>query len=174
MQKITIHWTAGSYASRETNHYHFTVDQNGGINLGRDPEVNLSTRDGDYVAHCGGGNTGNIGVAMMGMGKSKEKPKGFYKRPDGTYDCGSYPLTAKQCEATWALVARLCKQYKIPVTPDTVFTHYEFGKKHPNTTSRGKIDIIHLPHVPHLQAHEVGDYMRQKVQWYLNKLEDTP
>ena len=159
MKRITIHWTAGSYTSRETSHYHFTVDPNGGINLGKDPEVNKAPLKAGYVAHCGGGNTNNIGVSMMGMAGFKNAK-----------NVGKYPLTAKQCEATWKLVASLCKEFNIPVTPDTVFTHYEFGKNNPRTSSAGKIDIIHLPHVPHLKKEEIGDYIRGKVKWYLSKL----
>ena len=83
---------------------------------------------------------------------------------------GKYPLTAKQCEATFKLVAELCKKYNIKITPDTVMTHYEFGKKHPKTSSAGKIDIVYLPPYPKVQKDEVGDFIRNKIRWYFNKL----
>lgn len=63
-----------------------------------------------------------------------------------------------------------CKQYNIAVTPDTVLTHYEFGKKHPKTTSYGKPDISYLHPYPELKPAEIGDYIRNKVKWYLSKI----
>jgi hypothetical protein len=83
---------------------------------------------------------------------------------------GRYPLTAKQCEATWKLVAEQCHKYGIPVTEDTVYTHYEFGKRNPGSDSAGKIDITYLPYKPELKPEEVGDYIRGKVTWYLKKV----
>jgi hypothetical protein len=92
----------------------------------------------------------------------------------GAGKVGAYPLTQKQCEASWAWIARLCLEHGIAVTPETVFTHYEFGKLHPDSDSAGKIDITHLPHQPNLKPDEIGDYIRQKVRWYIKEYGGTP
>lgn len=128
------------------------------------PEANIPPLpNGKYAAHCGGGNSYCIGVALRGMGG--------YVNPKNP---GKYPLTEKQCEAAWSFIATLCKQYAIPVTPDTVFTHYEFGRRNPDSDSKGKIDITFLPYKPELKANQVGDYIRGKIRWYLAQLNATP
>jgi hypothetical protein len=76
----------------------------------------------------------------------------------------------KMADSKGIKAAELCKDYGINVTPDTVFTHYEFGLKNPKTSSAGKIDINYLPHQPALNADEVGKYIRSKVSWYLQKI----
>ena len=78
-----------------------------------------------------------------------------------------YPLTQKQVEAMCAKVAKLCTTYGILVTNKTVFTHYEFGQTHPNSTSATKIDFTCLPYLPNLAKERVGDYLRNKIQWYI-------
>ena len=49
-------------------------------------------------------------------------------------------------------------------------THYEFGLKNQSTSSRGKIDIIFLPPYPDVKTSEIGDFIRNKVKWYLTHL----
>lgn len=162
MNRIVIHWTAGGHQpnSEDYNHYHYVVNKDGLIFQGKyKPEDNLNCNDGKYAAHTGGGNTGSIGVSMCGMAGFKN-----------CNNVGNYPLTKKQVEASFKLVAELCKKYRIQITPYTVFTHYEFGMRNPNTTSKGKIDTIYLPPYPNISANKVGDFIRQKVQWYMNKV----
>ncbi len=91
---------------------------------------------------------------------------GYNGKPNST----KYPLTKVQVEAMFKLVAELSKKYKIPITPDTVMTHYEFGKKHPKTSSAGKIDITYLPCYPKYTKNEIGDLFRNKAIWYKQKL----
>ena len=158
MKRIIIHWTAGKNQPNtvEYEHYHYLVNGDGLIVKGKHTvQDNKNCTDGNYAAHTGGGNTGSIGVAMCGM-------LGF----KNSKDIGKYPLTAIQCEATYKLIAELCKLYSIPITPETVLTHYEFGQTHPKTSSYGKIDITYLPYVPNLAKNEVGDFIRNKVKWY--------
>ena len=159
MKRVIIHWTAGTNQPNGTDylHYHYLINGDGLVTLGKfKPEDNENCNDGKYAQHTGGGNTGSIGVAMCGM-------YGF----KSSKDVGKYPLTKKQCEATFKKVAEICKQYKIPVTAQTVMTHYEFGKSHPNTSSAGKIDIIYLPPYPEYTADKIGDFIRNKIRWYL-------
>lgn len=63
-------------------------------------------------------------------------------------------------------VAKLCSLCGINVSEKTVFTHYEFSQSHPKTSSYGKIDFTYLPYRPNLQKERIGDYLRNKIQWY--------
>lgn len=163
LKRIIIHWTAGVNEANATDksHYHFIVNGKGQVLKGNYiPEDNANCNDGKYAAHTGGGNTGSIGISICGM----------YGYCEGKPNSTKYPLTAQSCEACWKKVAELCKTYSIPITPETVMTHYEFGKSHPGTSSRGKIDIVYLPHQPHLKRDEIGGYIRNKVKWYYNHI----
>ena len=162
MKKIIIHWTAGGYVpnSVDLSHYHFLIDKYGRINYGIfKPEDNENCYDGKYAAHTGGGNTGAIGVALCGM-------LGFVS----SLKVGSYPINKVQCESMFNLIAKLAKQYKIPIDLEHIMTHYEFGKKNPNTSSAGKIDIIYLPPYPDVKQNQIGDFIRNKVKWYFEHL----
>lgn len=159
MNKIVIHWTAGTYKPNATDlkHYHYLVDGEGNIHNGEyKPEDNENCNDGKYAAHTGGGNTGAIGVSMCAMA-------GFVS----STNCGKYPITPVQLEACFSLCAKLSKKYNIPV--ENIMTHYEFGLNHPKTTSHGKIDIIHLPPYVWVQKEDVGSFIRSKIRWYLSK-----
>lgn len=162
MKKIIIHWTAGTHTpnSIDLRYYHYLIDKNGRINYGIfKPEDNENCYDGKYAPHTGGGNTSAIGVALCGM-------FGFVSHKS----VGYYPLTKVQCEATFKFVAELAKKYNIPISPDNIMTHYEFGKKNPHTTSAGKIDIIYLPPYPTVKANQIGDFIRNKVLWYYKRI----
>ena len=155
LNRITIHWTAGTYKPNSTDklHYHFLIDNEGKVHEGKyKPEDNINCKDGKYSAHTGGGNTGNIGVAMCGM-----------------YD-SMYPLTRKQIEATCKKVAELSNKYGIPINSKNILTHAEFGRLYPHTTSYGKIDINSLPCVAIHGVNEVGKWLRNKVNWYRSKI----
>lgn len=164
MKRIIIHWTGGGLQPNRTDmqHYHYIINGDGLIVRGKyKPEDNEDCSDGRYAQHTGGGNTGSIGVAYCGMAGYKEG------HPEST----NYNLTRVQVETGFALIAKLCRDYKIPITPDTVMTHYEFGKKNPKTTSHGKIDIMYLPPYPSVKPVEMGDFIRRKVNWYYLKAE---
>lgn len=162
LNKIILHWTAGTNEPNNTDyqHYHYLVNGNGVVVKGKfTPEDNLNCNDGKYAQHTGGGNTGSIGVALCGMAGFKNAKS-----------IGKYPLTAKQCERAFKLIAELCKKYNIAVTPQTVMTHYEFGKKNPKTSSAGKIDIVYLPPYPTVKQADVGYFIRNKVKWYYKNM----
>ncbi len=160
MNKIIIHWTGGAWFPNATDkeHYHFLIDKNGKVINGKfKVEDNENCNDGKYAAHCGGGNTGAIGVSMCGMFGFKSSKA-----------VGPYPLTKTQCEACFKLVAQLCKKHLINL--NNVLTHYEFGQAHPKTSSNGKIDIIFLPPYPEIDKNKIGDFIRNKIKWYLDKV----
>ena len=161
MKRIILHWTAGRYypTQYEKQFYHFLIDKDGKIYNGLyNPEDNLNCNDGKYAAHTGGGNTGSIGIAMCAM-------EGFINR---NISC-KYPITPLQFESCMNFCAKTCKKYNINVTPQNIMTHYEFGKSNPQTTSRGKIDIIYLPPYPHIAKDDIGNFIRTKIRWYLSK-----
>lgn len=158
MKRIILHWTAGGHVptSYEKNFYHYLIDSLGKIYEGKfKPEANLICREGMYAVHTGGGNSGSIGVSMCGMENFKNRN-----------NQGNFPITKTQFEATMKLCAQLAKKYNIKVAPETVMTHYEFGQKHPNTTSYGKIDIIFIPPYPWVSKNDAGSFIRSKIRWY--------
>lgn len=161
MKRIIIHWTAGGTVPNchDKECYHYLVDNMGKIHNGIfKPEANEICKPGMYAPHTGGGNTGSIGVALCGMMGFKNKN-----------NVGRYPITKIQFEAAMQLCSILTKKYNIPVSKNTILTHYEFGKAHPDTTSAGKIDIIFLPPYPWVEQEEIGNFIRTKVRWYLQK-----
>ena len=152
MKNIIYHWTAGSYkpCSVDLEHYHYVIDKDGVVYKGKyTPLDNENCNDGRYAAHCGGGNTGRIGVAIC------------CRKDINT------PPTKLQVEAMCKLGAELCQKYGL--LPNKVLTHAEFGLTHPNTSSCGKIDINSLPYIGLRGVKEVGDYLRNKTNWYYQK-----
>ena len=134
-KRIVLHWTAGAGtpSAYDRQFYHYLITAKGTIINGiYAPEANLDCDDGLYAAHTGGGNTGAIGVALCGMA-------GFSYPKLHT----PHPLSKPQLEAAFSFLAKLCKKYKLEVKKDTVLTHYEFGLMHPESTSRGKIDLMY-------------------------------
>ena len=162
IKRIIIHWSAGKYypTEYEKKFYHYLVDKEGNVCKGiYSPQDNYDCSDGYYAAHTGGGNTNSIGICMCAM-------LGFYSSDN----VGNYPITKIQFEACMKFVAELCKTYNLSINQDTVLTHYEFGRKYPSTTSRGKIDIIWLPPYPTVKTNEVGAFIRNKICWYRSKI----
>ena len=85
------------------------------------------------------------------------------------YD-GNYPIKRVQIEACCKKVAELSKLYGITVTNKNVLTHSELGQMLPHSTSYGKIDINELPCVCIWGRENVGNWLRNKIQWYRSKL----
>lgn len=160
LTKMCLHWTAGanSPCNVDLEAYHFCIDKFGRIYKGKHkPEDNLNCNDGNYAKHCGGGNTGCIGISVCGMA-------GFDLKNKKT----SYPLTQNQIETMCCLVGYLSNLYGIPIEENKVFTHYEFDQK--QKKRQGKIDITYLPYLPTMPVKEVGFYFRQKANWYKGKI----
>lgn len=162
LSKICLHWTAGANTPCDTDlkAYHYCVDKYGKIFAGtHKPEDNLNCYDGNYAMHCGGGNTGCIGLSVCGMA-------GFTSDKKQT----KYPLTQKQIEALCCLTAYLTVKYGILISEKSVFTHYEFDQRRAKQKREGKIDITYLHYLPHLSADSIGKYLRQKISWYRDKI----
>lgn len=172
INRIILHWTAGGYYPNATDleHYHYLIDKDGNIHNGRfKVSDNYNCNDGIYAAHCGGGNTGAIGIALCGMAGYKNS-----KQP------GKYFITKKQCETMFSLCAKLMREYSLSDTT-LVKTHAEFGRENPKTSSYGKIDITALPPCYDIDVTKAiinangnkikgyGNFIRSKIKWYLAK-----
>jgi hypothetical protein len=163
LNKITFHWTGGRHmpSEHEKECYHFLIDKDGVTYKGtHKPLDNVNCNDGKYAAHTGGGNTGNIGIAFCGC----YVPKGVPVQKT------AFPLKRIQLEAGFKLAAMACKHFNIPIDKEHVFTHYEFGLTHPDTSSAGKIDITYMHPFPEIKADKVGEFIRGKVKWYYKNL----
>lgn len=156
LYKMCMHWTAGTYnpCNQDVLAYHYLVDGAGKIFKGKYKiEDNDNCQDGIYAKHCGGGNTGCIGIALCAMA-------GF----DMVNKSTKYPITQKQFEAFCALAAYLSINYGIPNISNRIFTHAEFDRK--RAKPEGKIDILYLPFAPHIPSDKVAAEFRKKVGWY--------
>ena len=161
LSKICLHWTGGNNypCNKDLDSYHFCVDKDGKIYAGSyAPEDNINCQDGIYARHCGGGNTGCIGISACGM-------KGFTEKKKESV-C---PLTQPQIESMCCLSAYLSNKYGILINEKQVFTHYEFDRK--RQKPEGKVDIIYLSFLPNLQVERIGGYLRNKIAWYKQKIQ---
>ena len=167
MQRIIIHWTAGSHTASavDREHYHFLVEGDGTEVLGQWPvAANAKIVGSNYAAHTLGTNTGSIGVAVCAMAGAKERP----------FSAGRFPITVTQLDALAALVGRLCAQYKIPVTRTTVLTHAEVQPTL-GIRQRGKWDIMWLPGmVAADDPIRVGNRIREMVMTSMTKPQWRP
>ena len=152
-KSIILHWTAGNYFPNNIDllHYHFLIDGEGVVHKGKyKPVDNINCTDGKYAAHCGGGNTGRIGIAIC------------CRKDNNT------PPTKKQIEAMCKVAAECCLEYGVKI--QNIETHAEFGQKNPKTSSFGKIDINSIPYAKVSGIKECGNYLRNKALWYYTKL----
>lgn len=168
LQRIILHWTAGSYKAsrRDRDAYHFIVEGDGTVVEGDyPPEANAHIRPPHYAAHTGRGNTGSIGVSVAAMHGAHGWPRMVP---------GRYPITDTQLDAMAKLVADLCRRYDIPITRRTVLTHAEveptLGIK-----QRGKWDIRWLPGMTKVgDPIGVGDTIRAMVDRAYRDLTSPP
>lgn len=164
IERICLHWTAGMGMPNnlESQHYHIMVDNKGSYHLGYHKiEDNINCKDGNYAQHCALGNTGTIGIALCGMA-------GFSL----STLLSKSNITRIQLEACCKKMAELCKKCNIKVTPSTVYTHAEYDSS-PSGAHEGKIDIVYIPYLNLKGAKACGDYIRGKVQWYLDNADNT-
>lgn len=166
MKRIIIHWTGGAYAANATDrkHYHFIVEGTGRVVKGNyAPDDNLSTST-PYAAHTRGLNTGSIGVAFAAMFAAKERP----------FDAGKYPIMQKQVDAMVKLVADLCDEYGIPVTPEAVLTHAEV-EGNLGIKQRAKWDVNWLPGMDYPgHPSATGDLLRVKIKAAMKPTDTNP
>lgn len=168
-RKIVNHWTAGGFTPNKDDflHYHFLIDCGAKVYKGLFPvSANDSCKDNNYAAHVGGLNTSCIGVAVCGMAGFVSPQK-----------AGNYKLSRIQIEKLFELNALLLKTegWKL-ATEENLLTHYEVGKKvltgeikrTPLTAQNiGKVDIVYLSPYPGIKPDHIGDFIREKTNWYI-------
>ena len=155
MQRIILHWTAGSHTASaiDKQHYHILVQGDGTLVRGdHSIDDNVSTKDDDYAAHTRGMNTKSIGVSACCMLDARENP----------LQPGPFPLLKDQWLTMAAVTAELCKFYGIKVTPTTVLGHGEVQKLL-HIAQKGKWDPLVLPWNPKLTKTQVGNLFREEV-----------
>ncbi|MDQ7775242.1 MAG: N-acetylmuramoyl-L-alanine amidase [Paracoccus aminovorans] len=156
MDRIILHWSAGTHSvsALDRQHYHFIIDGGGAVHDGdHPPEANERPVAGKYAAHTLNCNTGSIGVSLAAMAGAVEAP----------FNQGRYPITDAQVEALVSLCARLCVRYGIAVTRKTVLSHAEVQPSL-GIKQRGKWDIAWLPGMAKPgDPVAVGDRVRERI-----------
>ncbi|TVP61056.1 MAG: N-acetylmuramoyl-L-alanine amidase [Gemmatimonadales bacterium] len=157
---MVLHWTGGGPEPNETDlgAYHALVGQSCRIYAGVPIAANMrrippQASRSEYAAHTRGLNSWSVGVALCGMMGAKE---------GGPY--GPHPITEEQAYTAIGLVAAMVRTAGLPVTAETVLTHWEVQRVM-GVAQPGKWDITVLPWItdPPLQPDEVGSWIRQHV-----------
>lgn len=168
MQRIVLHHTAGGLipSAFDKRHYHRLVDGNGSVHDGLHPtSANAPGKpllSGQYAAHTRGLNTGAIGVSMACMANAQ------WSNPCG---CAAFP-TPVQVEALIAEVARLCREYSIPVSRRTVLSHAEVQTSL-GIAQAGKWDFDYDPFgvMDSRDPLKIGDMLRDRISAALGDVE---
>lgn len=157
MDRIIIHWTAGGNTANgsDLEHYHRLVQGDGSVVAGRYP-ISANARPlnaSAYAAHTRNLNTGSIAIAVCGMHGARQFP----------FSAGRWPITDRQVDALAVEVARVAKEYGIPVTRSTILTHAEVQPTL-KVAQAGKWDICWLPGMAASgDPIVVGDEIRRRV-----------
>lgn len=159
MERIILHWTAGTHraSTLDREHYHVLVEGDGTVVPGTHQiDRNAKPAREPRASHTRNLNTGSIGVSMCGMKDAREKP----------FFAGSFPLTQVQWKVAAEVVAELCQRYDIRVTPKTVLAHGEVEAilKVPQLQ---KWDPLVLPFSPTTPRTQVMDQFRTLVTQHL-------
>lgn len=158
---IILHHTGGNYKPNEIDlkSYQLLIDGEGNSHKGT-----------KKTSSTGGMNsiTYNIAVCCHFGYKSPELQ-------------GNYPLTHIQFEAMCKKAAEACKCFNVPIK--NVYTHYEIGQMCRSQeilklttwnkwliSNMSKIDLNYLNFKPDIKTDEVGDYIRNKINWYYKEL----
>lgn len=157
MQRVILHWTAGTHTASELDrsHYHVLVQGDGTLVRGR-PSISgnsLVSPVGLRASHTLNCNTGSIGVSLCCMAGAVERP----------FSSGKFPMTRAQWEKVAYVIADLCERYDIRVSPKTVLSHAEV-QKNLDIRQRGKWDVARLSFDESIVgATACGDEMRRMV-----------
>lgn len=160
MDRVIVHWTAGSHVASENDreHYHILIEGSEKLVLGKYPIIaNVSTSDPDgYAAHTKNCNTKSIGVAVCCMAGAVESP--FY--------AGKHPMLEEQWRTMAQVVADLCVTYGIPLDKQHVLGH-GCVQENLGIAQSGKWDPCKLPWDPSKSIQQADDLFRQEVNKYL-------
>ena len=105
---IILHWTAGWYDNYYPEDYHIEIGEHG--------EILLSTNDlSEVLPHTWRLNRGTVGVSMCCCACAT------------TEDLGEAPPTNDQIEIMAQIIATLCAELWLTISPKNVLTHGEAG-----------------------------------------------
>lgn len=154
MQRIILHWTAGTHAANSTDKkaYHFLIEGDGTLVRGVAPvDLNEAPLKAGYAAHTLNCNSGSIGISLCCMGNAVESP----------FNAGKWPMTKTQFTRLIEVIKTLSEKYKIPITPQTVLSHAEVQKTL-GITQRNKWDYTRLAFDPsYVGAQVIGNHIRE-------------
>ena len=160
MNRIVLHHSAGALepSQFDLQHYHRMVTGAGKVLAGRFPisanAIGRHLAPGTYAAHTRNLNGGAIGLALAAMANAQ------WADPQA---CRAFPTRA-QMDAFVAEAARLCLEYGIEVTRQTVLSHAEVQITL-GVIQRGKWDFDYDPFGV-LDTREpvmIGDMLREKI-----------
>ena len=165
-ERITLHWTGGSYtpSSLDAEHYHFLIDGDGCVWLGKYSVLDQDSTASSYAAHCAGFNTKNIGVAFCAMAGAQE---------NGSF--GKYPINQLQWQVAIELCAWLLRGYGLNPTESCLASHCEIERIHGRKQS-GKWDVSAVKFRSETWS-ELNDVFRNLVREYkeeATEFEDMP
>lgn len=171
MLRIVLHHTAGSLTPSEFDkkHYHRLIAGDGKVYAGLHPisanAPGVPLVSGRYAAHVRNLNSGAIGVSMACMANAK------WNDPRA---CRAFP-TLVQVESMVAEVARLCREFNIPVTRRTVLSHAEVQTTL-GVAQAGKWDFDYDPFgvLTSRDPVKIGDMLRLRISAALGDAEPQP
>lgn len=187
-RRIILHWTAGEHGPTdlELDSYHFLVEH---AHLeSPDPEDDVvAVRRGvpvaenmgdvgdptpvgdpnvDYAAHTRGWNSYSVGVAICGMRGAVDR------RPGGTVDPGSSPITRQQVRLTFGFLWTACAVWGLdPSDPNDLTTHFEAEHLHgvdqyPAGEGSWRWDVTWIPGLDLPTREDYGYWIREQVASY--------
>ena len=161
INRIVLHHSAGALEPSpfDLQHYHRMVTGSGHVLDGKFPiaanAIGRRLTPGTYAAHTRNLNGGAIGLALAAMANAQ------WSDPRA---CRAFP-TVPQMGAFVAEAARLCREYGIEVTRETVLSHAEVQITL-GVAQRGKWDFDYDPFGV-LNSRDpvvIGDMLRDKIR----------
>ena len=180
---IYLHWTAGHYG-QVYDEYHLCIDKDGTVYVNCKYLI-------EYKAHTWMRNHAAIGIALCcGVDAGCWLPHNCegclvetaYENPHcvqadcALVDYGPEPPTPKQVDVMADIVAILCNELRLPITPETVQTHCEAAFEDDYGPGDGdpdmRWDLWFLPEgADSGRLVPGGELIRGKAQYYLERMD---
>ena len=185
IKDIYLHWTAGYYG-QDYDEYHLCIDCDGTV------YVNCQSLL-EFKQHTYQRNHGSVGIALCcGVDARSWLPDGCsgfdveqaYEMPHcaktecALIDFGPEPPTDVQIDVMAKVVAALCDELRLPITPETVMTHCEIAFVDGYGPGDGdpdmRWDLWFLPEPGSLGGalYPGGLLLRAKAQYYLDTMDE--
>ncbi len=161
VNRIVMHHSAGALtpSAFDLQHYHRMVSGSGKVLAGKFPisanAIGRKLISGTYAAHTMNLNGGAIGLALAAMANAQ------WADPRA---CRAFP-TRLQMDVFVAEAARLCREYGIEVTRQTVLSHAEVQTTL-GVTQAGKWDFDYDPYgiLDSRDPVLIGDILRENIR----------